>query len=205
MSLVFYYAPLSTAVTAHWALEELGVPYEARKLDLAAGDARKPEFLAINPNGKVPTLVHDGTPVFESVAIQIHLGETFGVERGLFPPPGLARAEAIQWLVWCNVSLGEALQRFLRNTSDRIPADQRNAQAGEIGRADVEAHLDVLEGALHGRELLVGDTFSLTDLHLAGLVAYLGMVGFDPGRRPATAAWFQACTARPAYGRVMGA
>ena len=203
MSIVFYYSPLSSAVTVHWALEELGVPYEGVRVDLAAEEQKKPAFLAINPNGKVPALVHDGTPLFESVAILIHLGETFGTERGLFPGPGLERAQAIQWLVWCNVSLGEALARFQRNVSERIPAEQRNAKAGEVGRGDVEAHLDILERALKGRQFLVGDHFTLTDLHLAGIVGYLGMLGFDVKRRPALAAWAAACTARPHYARAM--
>jgi glutathione S-transferase len=88
MSLVFYYSPFSSAVTVHWALEELKVPYEKVRIDLQKRDQDKPEFLAKNPNGKVPLLVHDGTPIFESVAILIHLGETFGVERRLFPAPG---------------------------------------------------------------------------------------------------------------------
>ena len=203
MSIVFYYSPMSSAVTVYWALEELGVPYEAVKIDLGAQEQRKPAFLAINPNGKVPALVHDGTPIFESVAILIHLGESFGVERGLFPGPGLERAQAIQWMVWCNVSLGEALSRFLHNVSDRIPEEQRNAKAGELGRADVEAHLDILEQALKAKPFLAGARFTLADLHVAGVVAYLGMLGIDVKRRPAIAAWFEGCTSRPAYARAM--
>src|SRR3954471_12643745 len=80
MSLVFYYAPWSTATTCHWALEELGVPHEKVKLDLSKKETQTPEFLALNPNGKVPLLVHDGVPIYESIAILAHLGETFGVE-----------------------------------------------------------------------------------------------------------------------------
>jgi glutathione S-transferase len=201
MSLVLYYAPMSSAVTVHWALEELGVPYEKVKVDLAV--PRGPEFLALNPNGKVPTLVHDGTPVFESVAILIHLGESFGVERGLFPPPGAARAAALQWLVWCNVSVGEALSRFLRNTSDRIPAEQRNAAAGEVARQEVEALLDILDAALAKQPFLAGGRFGLADVHLAGVATYLGMVGFDVKRRLATADWLERCTSRPGFAAAM--
>ena len=98
MSLVFHHAPMSTAVVTHWVLEELGVPYEKVKVDLKARDQDKPAFRALNPNGKVPTLVHDDIPIFESAAITLHLGETFGVERKLFPPPGTERARAMSWL-----------------------------------------------------------------------------------------------------------
>jgi hypothetical protein len=81
MTLVFHHAPMSSAVTTHWVLEELGVPYDKVKLDLAAGDTRKPAHLAINPNGKVPVIVHDDVPIFESAAISIDLGGTFGVAK----------------------------------------------------------------------------------------------------------------------------
>lgn len=203
MSLVFYYAPMSTAVTTHWALEELGVPYEKVKIDLQARDQDKPAFLALNPNGKVPVLVHDGTPIFESVAIALHLGETFGVGKNLFPGPGLQRAEAFKWLVWANVSLGEALSRHQHNTSPRIPADRHNARAAEVARADVEKHLDVLDAALEGRTWLVGSAFSLVDVHLASWVGFLGFCGFDSKRWPSLDAWAKRCTARPGYAASM--
>lgn len=106
---------MSSASAVYWALEELGVPYEKVLIDLKAGDSRKPEFLTINPNGKVPAIVHDGTTVFESGAIQIYLGETFGVERGLFPEAGPKRGAATSWIVWCSVTLVDALARFGRN------------------------------------------------------------------------------------------
>ena len=203
MSLVFYYSPMSSAVTVHWALEELGVPYEKVKIDLQARDQDKPAFLALNPNAKVPLLVHDGTPIFESVAIMLHLGEAFGVEKKLFPPPGLRRAEAFKWLVWTNVSLGEALSRFQHNTSERIPAERHNAKAAEVAKGDVEKHLAILDGALAGKTWLVGDAFSLVDLHVSGWVAYVEMCGFDSKRWPAVHAWLTRCTARPAFGVSM--
>jgi len=202
MSLVFYYAPMSTAVTVHWALEELGIPYDRVDLDLAAGDARKPGFLALNPNGKVPLLVHDGVPIFESAAIILHLGETFGVERDLFPPPGLERAEALKWVVWANVSLGGAVARFFANTAEQIPADQRNAKAGEIARGEVEKHLGILDADLAGKTYLVGETFSLVDLHLASYVGWLGMVGFSLDRWRNISRWLRRATERSSHSRA---
>ncbi len=202
MSLVFYYAPNSTAVTARWALEELGIPYERVDLDLAAGDTNKPGYRALNPNGKVPLLVHDGVPIFESVAIIIHLGETFGVERGLFPPPGLERAEALKWLVWANVSLGGAVGRFLSNTSERIPAAQRNAKAGEVARAEAETYLGILDAELAKKTYLVAETFSLVDLHLASYVRWLGMIGFTLDRWPNLQRWLRRATDRASHARA---
>ena len=203
MSLVFYYSPFSSAATVHWALEELGVPYEKVKIDLKAKDQNKPAFLAVNPNGKVPALVHDGTAIFESVAIVIHLGETFGVDKGLFPAPGLKRAEALKWLVWCNVSLGDALSRFSHNTSEHYPDELKHAKAGEAAKAEVETHLGILDTALKGKKYLVDDRFSLADVHVGGWVAYLGMLGFDAKRWPNIDAWLKTCTSRPGYKTAM--
>src|SRR5436190_24196089 len=105
MSLVFHYAPFSTAGATHFALEELGVPYDKVKVDIINGEQRTPAFTALNPNQKVPVVVHDGQAIFESAAIAIYLGETFGVERGWFPAPGALRAQALQWIVWNNATL----------------------------------------------------------------------------------------------------
>jgi glutathione S-transferase len=202
MSLVFYYAPMSTASSVHWALEELAIPYEMVEIDLAARDQDKPGYRALNPNGKVPLVVHDGVPIFESVAIMIHLGETFGVGRGLFPEPGLERAEAFKWLVWANVSLGGALTRYLRNVAERIPADERNAKAGENARVEVEALLGILDAELAGKRYLVGGTFSLVDVHLASFLGYIGYVGFELKRWSSLYVWLTRCTSRPSHESV---
>ena len=91
MSLIFYYAPMSTATITELVLEELGVPCEKVKLDFQKGDTKKPDFLKLNPNGKVPLLVHDGTTIWESVAITMYLGEMFGVAKRI-PRPGRSAA-----------------------------------------------------------------------------------------------------------------
>jgi len=205
MSLVFYYAPQSSAVTVHWALEELGVPYEKVKIDLEARDQDKPAFRALNPNGKVPCLVHEGTPIFESVAILIHLGETYGVARKLFPSPGPARAEALKWLVWCNVSLGEANSRYLHASSPRVPAEQHNAKAAEAAKAEVERLLGILDKTLEGKTWMVGDAFSLVDVHLAGWVRWVEMCGFDLSRYASIRPWLARATARPGHAASMAA
>jgi glutathione S-transferase len=200
MSLVFYYSPLSSAVTVHWALEELVIPYEKVRVDLQARDQDKPSYRALNPNGKVPLLVHDGTPIFESAAIVLHLGEVFGVERKLFPEPGLRRAEAFKWIVWAGVSLGEAFMRYQSNVSPRVPAERQNAKAAEAAKADVETLLQILDAELANEEWLVGTMFSLADLYVASWASYVGAMGFDPKPWPKLESWLNKCTARPGFG-----
>src|SRR5947209_774811 len=129
MSLTFYRAPQSTASVTEIVFEELGVPHEVVTLDLQKGDTKKPEFKKLNPNGRVPVVVHDGTVLFESCAITMYLGETFGVEKKLWPAAGPKRGEAMKWIAWSNVTFGEAISRWLRNTSDWFPKEQQNAKA----------------------------------------------------------------------------
>ncbi len=198
MSLTFYYSPQSSASPVHWTLEELGVPYEKIKIDLKANQQKQPEFLKLNPNGRVPLLVHDGVPIFESVAIQLYLGETFGVEKGLYPPPGPRRGEVMKWVVWTNVSLGDALSRFARNLGGWAPEDERNAKAGASAKAEVEGLLKILDEALAGKDYLVGDSFTIADLHLSSWMDYVRMMGIDIAGYSRVTAWLARCTARPA-------
>jgi glutathione S-transferase len=201
MNLVFYYAPNSSAVTVHWALEELGVPYQKVKLDLQARDQDKADFRALNPNGLVPTIVHDGTPIFESAAIIIHLGETLGVEKKLFPAAGMKRAEALKWIVWVNATLNEAISRRQHNTAQYFPAEQHNAKAAEKAKGDVDKLLAVLDKSLAGKTWLVGDSFSLADVHAIGWAAYAGICGFK--LPPNVDAWVKRGAERPGFGVAM--
>ncbi len=202
MSLVFYHSPMSSAVVTHWALEELGIPYEKVKVDFQK-DTKTPEYLKLNPNGCVPLIVHDGTPIWESAAIAIYLGETFGVEKGLFPAPGPKRGEALKWIVWGNVTLGGAMNRYQFAASERIPEEQRNAKAAEVARGEVERMFGILDGALAGRQWLVGDGFSLVDGHVSAFVSYAGMIGFDTKKYANLEAWRTRATSRPAFATVM--
>lgn len=203
MSLTFYYSPMSSATRIHWALEELGIPYEKVKVDLAAGDQKKPEYLAKNPNGKVPLVVEDGVPIFESLAILIWLGEKYGVEKGLFPALGLERAEALKWMAWANVTLAEAVGRIIRNTTDRFPAELRNEKAGEAAKKELRELWGIIDRALEGKEYLVGDHFTLVDVALAGFVMVTGRFGVDLNGLGNVHAWSGRCMTRPAMARVM--
>lgn len=202
MSLTFYFAPQSSASPVHWTLEELGIPYEKVPVDIRAGETKKPEFLKINPNGKVPVIVHNGVAICESAAIQIYLGETFGVEKGLFPAPGPKRGEAMMWLVWTNVTLGDAVGRVGRNLGQWAPEDHRNAKAGESAKQEALQLLTLVDNALAGRDYLLGDQFSIADLHLASWLEYVGMMGIDYSKLTRLTAWAKRCTSRPACAKA---
>ena len=201
--LKFYYAPMSSAMRIHWTLEELGVPYEKIKLDLAAGDQKKPEYLALNPNGKIPLLVAEGEPIFESLAILLYLGERFGVDKGLFPPPNPQRAIAFKWMAWGSVTLTDAISRLVRNTSPRFPAEEQNAKAAETAKTEIHAALAILDAHLADKQYLVGSEFSIVDISIATFVPFMARLGIDTGNYPNINAWVGRCISRPALGRAM--
>jgi len=204
MSLTFYYAPMSTASITELVIEELGVPCEKVKLDFSKGDTKKPDFLKINPNGKVPVIVHEGSVIFESAAITMYLGEQFGVEKKLYPAPGPKRGEAMKWIVWTNVTLGDAVGRWTRNTMDWVPAEQHNAKAAEAAKADMHNCLRILDEALEGKQFLVGE-YTLADTHTNSLLDWLRHMKVDFSKYARLEAWGKRCAARPAYQRLMAA
>jgi glutathione S-transferase len=203
MSLTFYYSPMSSATRIHWALEELGVHYEKVKMDLGAGEQRKPEYLALNPNGKVPLIVEDGVPVYESLAILVYLGEKYGVDKGLFPALSPQRAEALRWMTWTGVTMSDAVSRIIRNATERFPAEQRNEKAGEAAKKELGELWAIVDRALEGKEYLVGDHFTLADLSTAGMVMVSARFGADLGGYKNVQAWSARCNARPALARAM--
>jgi len=205
MSLKFYYAPMSTATLTELVLAELGVPHEAIKVDINKGDEAKAELLAINPNGKVPTLVHDGSVIWESAAINIYLGETFGAEKGLWPAQGPKRGEAMKWICWSNVTLGDAVYRWMRNTSDWAPADEKNEKAGEGGKRDIAACLKIVDDALAKSQYLVGDSYTLADTHVHSHLDWVRHLKIDFTPYKNLNAWAERCSSRPAYQKIVAA
>jgi glutathione S-transferase len=199
MSLTFFHSPHSTACATHWVLEELGVPYEKVRLDLAKRDQDKPDYRALNPNGKVPTLVHDGTPIFESAAIAIYLGELYGDKNRVYPEPGPRRGEAMKWIVWTNVSLAASLAMYLEASSDRVPVEQHNEKLANVAKTEAENLFGILDAHLANRTWLLGDQFTIADAHLGSFVGYAGLIGFEIKRWKHVDAWLARGTKRPGF------
>ena len=199
MSIVFYYSPMSNATRIHASLEELGVPYEKVKIDLRAGDQKKPAFLALNPNGKVPTIVIDGTPMFESLAIQIALGERYGVEKGLWPALGSPEhLKALTWIVWGQVTLGAAVMRYMANTADYVPTELHHAGQAEVALKDIHAQLGILDAQLGAHGHLAGDRFTLADLDVASVLGWaVHMAKLESAAYPKVGAWLGTVNQRP--------
>jgi glutathione S-transferase len=202
MSMIFYSAPMSTATLTEIVIEELGIPCDRKQLDIRAGGTKTPEFLKVNPNAKVPAIVHDGVAIWESAAITMYLGELFGVDKKLYPPPGPRRGEAMKWIAWTNVTLGEAVYRRGHNGEWAAPGEG-NPKAVEIANKDIAELLGILDRALADRQYLIGE-LTLADVHVNSFCDWLRVSKIDFAPFANVNAWSKRCSERPAYKRVMG-
>jgi len=197
--IVLYGSEQSRAARIVAILEELGVPYEKHKLDLGKGEHKKPEFLAINPNGKVPALTVDGAPMFESLAIFLYLADRFGVEKGSWPKNDpKAHLDLLSWCVWDTVELGGTAMRWLMATSERVPKEMHNEAAGKAALAELHHLVDLLDKRLGKGPWLLGDRFSLADAWIGFSIAFFKRVGFELDKHATTSAWYERLAARPA-------
>lgn len=202
--ITFYYAPFSSATPVVWALAELGVKHRAVKIDLKGTEHKSAEFLKLNPNGKVPTLVVDGTPMFEAVAIVQWLGDRFGVEKKLWPAADQpARMQAMAWSTWAYVSFGSAIGRLFLATTERFGPELRSAPQAEFARKEIGDLLTILDARLAQKKYLLSDQFSLADLIVGGSVGYAKMSGVDIDRHEHVKAWLASCQERPAFKAAM--
>jgi len=160
---LYEFAP-TRSIRARWTLQELGVPFEAVTVNLLAGEHRKPEFLAINPAGKVPVLVDDDVVLTESVAIVVYLAEKYP-DKGLIPAYLRGRAEALRWLLFTTTELEQPLWRMAKHKliypeEKRLPADI------DLARDEFIAMAQVLDRYMAGREFVVGETVTVADFVL---------------------------------------
>ncbi len=200
MSITLYAAPMSSATPVLHALEELQLPHELVKVNLQAGDQRAPDFLALNPNGRVPTLVVDGTPMFEALAIMQWLGDRYGVERGLWPAADAPeRLEALSWSTWMYVSWGAVFQRLRFASSEQVDASLHHEGQAALAREELQAMLGVLDGHLASREHLAGDHFTLADLIVANGLTYAVYSGVSTGGHHHVERWLARVHDRPAF------
>lgn len=195
MSLVLYWHPMSSATPIACALAELGLPHERVKVDITTGEQRRPAFLALNPNGKVPTLTVDGAPMFEALAMELWLGERYGVERGLWPAPGTpAQLQAFSWCTWAYVTYGAQLVRLQAARDMGTPDDAH----GRAGREGMDQLLALLDAHLAKRPWMLGEAYSLVDLSVGSVIGYSAYIGAPVDRHPHVLAWLARVQARPA-------
>ena len=181
--LTLYYAPGSSSMAPHIALHEIGEPFETRLISFANRDQHAAEYLALNPEGKVPTLLADEKPLTEVAAILYYLAKRFPA-AGLWPSAGLeAEAEAVSWMSF----LASTVHPARRTSNERwrrvfTIADRRLAR----------------------REWVAGDSYSVADIHLFRLYwRFDTAVHPVPGSYPGIESHYQRMLARPAVRKTM--
>ncbi|WP_058834237.1 glutathione S-transferase family protein [Luteimonas abyssi] len=205
MSLKLFAAPMSSATPVVCALAELDLDCEVVMLDLAKGEQKHPDYLALNPHGVVPTLVVDGTPLFEALEILQWLGERHGVERGLWPAADTPeRLTALSWTAWVYVSYGTLVNALNFARSPMVDAGLHHPPLATEALRRIDAALGRLDTALSGRPWLLGEAYSLADLIVACMITYSLYCGVSVEGHPHARDWLRRFHARPAYARVWG-
>jgi GSH-dependent disulfide-bond oxidoreductase len=179
------------------ALEELGLPYEVQRVDLQAGDQKQPEFLAINPNGRIPAIVDrdaEGFAVFESGAILVYLAEKAGA---LLPTDVKGRSRVMQWLMFQMGGIGPMMGQanvFFRYATEKIP------YAIDRYQRETRRLFGVLDGQLANNEHLAGD-YSIADIATWTWVSTHEWSGVSLDGLPHLVRWLDAVGQRPAVQR----
>lgn len=189
---MFYTNPDSRGRIVRWLLEEIGVPYETRVIKY--GEVMKaPEYLAINPMGKVPALRHGDQIITETPAICVYLAEVFS-EAGLKPDPAYLGAY-YRWFFFVAGPIEAAIADHLLGVT--VPAEAEEA----VGYANYDLASSVLEKHLGANEYAAGPRFSAADVYIGSHV-YFSMVTKQLDARPALRRYFERVTDRDAFRRV---
>jgi glutathione S-transferase len=192
--LVFYTNPMSRGRIVRWMLEEVGAPYRTELLDYGT-TMKSPDYLAINPMGKVPAIRHGGVVVTEGAAICAYLADAYP-EAGLAPPPtDPARGTYYRWLFYAAGPMEAAVTNASLNV---VVPPERKMMAGYGCMDDV---LATLERALTGTDYLAGGKFSAADLYLGAQIGF-GLMFKSIAPRPAFVAYAERLNARPAAVRA---
>ncbi|MDQ0470678.1 glutathione S-transferase N-terminal domain-containing protein [Labrys wisconsinensis] len=206
--LQLYSLPTPNGVKVSIALEEIRLPYEPHTIDIGKNESWTPEFLSLNPNGKIPAIIDPDGPggkplgLFESGAILVYLAEKTGQLMSADPA---RRYETIQWVFFQMAAVGPMFGQvgFFYKFAGREIEDKRPLQRYQ---AESKRLLGVLETRLEGRDWIMGEDYTIADISLLGwvrnLIGFYGagnLVEFDTLKR--VPAWLERCLARPAVQR----
>ncbi len=202
-----HFYPSTASMVPHLLLEEMGVPYERVLVDRSVDAHKRPEYLALNPNGLIPVLVDDGLVLYETAAIALHLADRHP-QAALLPPLGSdARSQCYKWLAWLTNTMQATLIVYFY--PERWVDAGNAAGAAEVKRhahAKVVAQLQQLEAQLaaHGGPWFLGEAYGVLDAYAFTLCRWTR--NFPSGRArdlPALGAWLQRMLQRPAVQRVL--
>ena len=173
---------------------ELGLDYEHIPVETGSGGARKPDYLAINPNGRLQAIVDEGFVLWESLAITMYLAKKHANGR-LYPGSLEEEAKTWQWSLWSVQEVDRGVNIWSLHAL-RLPPEDRDPQRLAEALAVLEPPFKVLDGALARRPYLLGDDFTVADLNVAAVISRA--VDMDLSAKPRLGDWLARCLARPA-------
>ena len=182
------------AFRALWMANELGLDYDHIKVEIGDAGARTPEFLAINPNGRLPVIVDGDFVLFESLAITLYLAKKHANGR-LYPGSLEGEAKAWQWSLWAVNEVDRGVNIWSLHAI-RLPPEERDTAKRSEALKVLEAPFRVLNGALAARNYLIGDDFTVADLNVAAVISRA--VDMDLSAVPNLKNWLRRCLDRPA-------
>jgi len=197
--LQIYGNPRSRAMRCLWMLEEMGEPYQLIEKSTRADELQSAEYLRLNPNARIPTLVDGDLVLWESMAINLYLAQKYEGPMHSVGPTVLGLAA--QWSFWAMLEL-EGLLLELLNHRAVLPEFARDPSYAERDELLLRRPLGVLNNSLRGRDHLAGGNFTVADLNVASILAWGKMARLDLSAHPDVARWLDSCLTRPAYGRV---
>lgn len=194
-TLKIYGTPRSRAFRTLWLARELGLDYENIPLN-TSGESREASFLAINPNGHIPTIDDDGFILWESMAINLYLAKKYGLGT-LYPTTVQGEALTWQWSFWGMTEVERPVLTAMFNRA-LLPEDKRDAAVADAAEKEMQGPLGVLDGALAKTPYLIGDDFTVADLNVAAILAWARPARIDMTPFPKVADWLGRCALRPA-------
>jgi glutathione S-transferase len=194
-TLKIYGIPRSRAFRALWLAQELGLDYDNVMIGVS-GESRDPAFLAINPNGHVPTIDDNGFILWESMAINLYLAKKHGLGT-LYPTTLEGEARAWQWSLWGMTEIERNVLTALFNRAI-LPEDKRDAALADQAEKELQHPFRVLDGGVTKTPYLLGDDFTVADLNVAAILAWARPARIDFAPFPKAADWLTRCALRPA-------
>ena len=187
------------AFRALWIATEVGLDYEHLPIEIGDAGARSPEFLAINPNGRLPVIVDDGFVLFESLAITLYLARKHA-NGTLYPGTLEGEARAWQWTMWALTEVDRGVNIWSLHAVRLPPAERDVAKRDEALRV-LAAPFRVLDAAVARQPYLLGDEFTVADLNVAAVISRA--VDMDLSAVPNLEAWLTRCLDRPAARKAL--
>jgi glutathione S-transferase len=182
------------AYRALWVAMELGLDFEHLPIEIGDAGARSPEFLAINPNGRLPVIVDDGFVLFESLAITRYLAKKHSLGN-LYPATLEGEARAWQWSFWAIAEVDRGVNIWSLHAV-RLPPRERDTALRDEALKVIAAPFKVLDAALAKTPYLLGDDFTVADLNVAAVISRA--IDMDLSATPRIGDWLKRCLERPA-------